>query len=132
MNLFFLAASVLTVILGVGHSILGERLIFIPLRMQKPSGGSRAVLRNGPLGIIWATWHLTTALGFGLAGVFWLMALKSPPTSQEKYYGLTISAGLLVSSFLVGYATRCRHPGWIVLAVIALLTIAGSLAGVTT
>lgn len=129
MNLFFLAASVLTVILGVGHSILGERLIFVPLRRQKPSAGSRPGLRKGHLGIIWATWHLTTALGFSLAGVFWLMALNPPTTLQQQYCGLTISVGFLISSYLVGHGTKGRHPGWIVLIVIALLTIAGSFAG---
>lgn len=131
MNPFFLAASVLTVILGVAHSILGERLIFIPLRTQKPSGGSRPILRNGHLGIIWATWHLTTALGFSLAGVFWLMALGLPKTPHQQHYGLMISIGFLTCSFLVGYGTKGRHPGWIVLAMIALLTMAGSFTGVT-
>lgn len=56
MNIYFLAAAVLLILIGLVHSILGEKLIF--RRMRKggfiPTNGGPA-LREPHVRILWAT-----------------------------------------------------------------------------
>ena len=75
MNIYFLLAGILSIIIGLVHSILGEVLIFKTKRRKGrlvPSIGSES-LRKEHLGIIWATWHLTSVFGWILGARSWLL-----------------------------------------------------------
>lgn len=117
---WLLASAVLTVILGLIHSVLGERLVFSALRQ----GGIRpqrapAPLQRRHVRILWATWHLVSLFGLALAWTLWCLAWL-PAESQARTILIGILAAMLSGSALVAYATDGRHPGWIVLLLISL------------
>ena len=116
-------AVVLTVALGLAHSLLGEWLIFRHLRdgnlvptLESP------LLQERQLRITWASWHLVTLLGWALAGLLWQLADLDQAALNQRLVPL-IQLGLGSSAALVLAATRGRHPGWLVLAAITVLLI---------
>ena len=111
-------AVVLTVALGLVHSVLGEWLIFRHLRngsLVPTLEGPR--LRERQLRITWASWHLVTLLGWALAGLLWQLAELGQAALNTRLVPV-IQLGLGSSAALVLYATRGRHPGWLVLGMI--------------
>ncbi len=129
MNIYFLIAGILCVLLGVVHSILGEYLIFHPKREKgklvptKTNPG----LRERHLRIIWATWHLASFFGWCI-GAFLVKIAMAPTTLDTAFTNFMISAAaitMFASSGLVLLGTKGKHPGWIVLLVIAILLIIG-------
>ena len=119
-NIYFFIAGILCFILGIAHSILGEYLIFNPLRKKRTSIKRDNLFQKKHLGIIWATWHLASIFGFAFG---WILIKFS---SNENHiltnnFALPIILATGLSSFLVLYATKGRHPGWIVLMLIAIL-----------
>ena len=107
-------AGVLCFLLGAVHSILGERMIFQSLRMQK----EHSVLKKYR-GILWATWHLVTLFGACLG----LYLLELTGLKLPGGFPLFIAATLLLGALLVGIGTKGRHPGWIILLFIAFLIL---------
>ena len=77
------------------------------------------------LGIIWATWHLSSIFGFAFAAILIRFA-RVPAVSIETAYALNgIALGMICSAALVAFATRGKHPGWIGLLAIAILIFIG-------
>lgn len=125
MQMQLMAAGLVMVLTGLAHSILGEILIFrrlrtgtiVPLLAPQP-------LRERHLRILWASWHLVSVLGFGLAAL--LMVLAATPDLPSKAALVRIvSAATLAGSGLVLFATRGRHPGWLALLIAAVLAWLG-------
>lgn len=125
MQVQLLAAGLLMVLTGLVHSILGEILIFrrlragtiVPLLAPQP-------LRERHLRILWASWHLVSVLGFGLAAL--LIALAAAPDLPSNALLVRIvSVAALAGSGLVLFATRGRHPGWLALLIAAVLAWLG-------
>lgn len=122
MNTPILIAAVLCALLGVIHSVLGERLIFARLHAHRRGEGPH-VLSAQRIRVLRATWHLVSLLALSLAAVLWLLA---QPDAAGLANDLTI---ILLGTFLLAglywlLATRGRHPAWVV-----LLLIAGLLGG---
>lgn len=125
MQNYLIAAGVLMILIGIAHSVIGEILIFrqlragtiVPLLAPPP-------LRERHLRVLWANWHLTSALGWGLAALLMLIAVAPDPSSYALQVR-TIAVATLAGSLLVLYATRGRHPGWIGLLVAAVLAWLG-------
>lgn len=122
MNIYLAAAGLLAFVVGLVHSILGERLIFRRMRTGGliPTNGGK-VIGEGHVRIIWASWHIVTLLGWLLAtALIWLAGLQVPVPNQ----GLVISAvslATLASAALVFVATKARHPGWLGLLGVSVL-----------
>jgi hypothetical protein len=124
LNIYFVIAATLAVLVGVIHSILGEVLIFNKLR----AGGLIPALSPHPLQarnirIIWATWHLASVFGFASAAILFSLADREPPQSATTINALIIAFGL--SGLLVLIATNGRHPGWFGLFAVAIFTFLG-------
>ncbi|PZR91291.1 MAG: hypothetical protein DI537_16640 [Stutzerimonas stutzeri] len=125
MQNYLIAAGVLMILIGIAHSVIGEILIFrqlragtiVPLLAPPP-------LRERHLRVLGANWHLTSALGWGLAALLMLIAVAPDPSSYALQVR-TIAVATLAGSLLVLYATRGRHPGWIGLLVAAVLAWVG-------
>ena len=117
-NLWFLSAGLLMVIVGLVHSVFGERLIFSRLRaggLIPSDGGSH--LRERHVRILWATWHFASVLGWAHACILFYAAHAALPALViQALVAAAAAGGMLV---LVG--TRGKHPGWIALLVVALL-----------
>lgn len=105
--LYFAAA--LIAILGLAHSILGERYILIRLfRRDVPTlfGGmdfTRRTLRFA--------WHFTTVLAFGIAALLVQLAGGASTVMLTATIGWT----LVLSGLLPLVHTRGRHLSWVVL-----------------
>lgn len=125
MQNYLIAAGVLMILIGIAHSVIGEILIFrqlragtiVPLLAPPP-------LRERHLRVLWANWHLTSALGWGLAALLMLIAVAPDPSSYALQVR-TIAVATLAGSLLVLYATRGRHPGWFGLLIAAGLAWLG-------
>jgi hypothetical protein len=123
MQTLLLAAGVLVLVTGLIHSVLGEILIFRHLR----SGGlvpamAAPPLRERNIRIIWATWHLATVLGWALAGVLFHLAIAPQGQSLAAFVLSAICFAYLGAGLLVLVGTKARHPGWIALLAVAMLT----------
>lgn len=131
MNAYYALGGISLLLIGLVHSFLGERLIFQRLRQGDPvrrlvpvRGGE--LLQERHVRILWATWHLTTALGWGVAAALMVLA-HAPASENTSWLGLSLAGGLMGSAGLVLIGTRGRHPGWIALLLSAIFTLLGAL-----
>jgi hypothetical protein len=81
-------------------------------------------LRN--VRILWATWHLASAFGVGFAAILFFMANRDSAPDAATAWTLIVS--FAAGSLLVLVATRGRHPGWIALLIVSVLTYLGGAA----
>lgn len=126
MNSYFVAAAMLNFIIGLIHSVFGERLVFQRMRMQGiiPVNGGQ-VLRESNVRIIWASWHIVTVLGWCVAAALWWLAEPSNAHLARSVLSKVIVGAMLASSALVLIGTKGKHPGWAGLLAAAMLAFAG-------
>lgn len=127
MNTYFLIAAIIAVLVGLIHSALGELLIFKKLRSaglipKQPAPPLQA--RN--IRILWATWHLASVFGFAFASILFSFAYGDSAPDTRIINALIFA--FVGGSGLVLVATRGKHPGWIGLLLVAVLTYLGSVA----
>jgi hypothetical protein len=118
LNNAFLLAAFLSLVVGVIHSWLGERMLIGPLLAPQN--------RQGPLkstfmcNVLRYAWHITSVAwaGLGLS----LAALTLSPLDQS---GMRVAAVVgitfLISGVLVLVAGRGRHLSWLMFLAIAVL-----------
>ena len=126
MNTLILLAAIFCIILGIVHSFLGEYLIFnnkrllgriVPTKTQQG-------FRESHLRIIWATWHLASVFGWGIGAFLLKFAIGwHEPHMYQTFLIPVVITVMVISSFLVAVATRGKHPGWVVLLLIAILLL---------
>ncbi|MEW6991001.1 hypothetical protein AADZ91_09965 [Colwelliaceae bacterium 6441] len=119
-----LIAGILTILLGVIHTLLGEFLIFQKLRdgTLVPTG-SHSELKERHVRIIWATWHFITILAFSIGAILCQLSTDDIViTENVRFIILSIAVSMLSGSLLILFATKGRHPAWIVLIIIAALS----------
>ena len=126
-NAWLGAASGLLFVVSLAHSVLGEAMMFRRVRgaawLQADTGRR---LGRGHLGILWATWHGLTALGWGIAAVFaWLARLSPAARAPMGFIDDALAAALAAVALLVLLGTRGRHPGWVGLLATAVLAWLG-------
>ncbi len=116
-NTSLVVATALAVLVGVVHSVLGERLIF----RHQPRAADNARRHRRPFDILWATWHIASVLGLALAAVLWKLAAMPEPSALREFLLLAIALAYALSGVLVLVGTRGRHPGWAGLVGVAVL-----------
>ncbi|MCQ4165661.1 hypothetical protein [Tahibacter harae] len=119
MNTWLLAATVLAVVVGLIHSLLGEVLIF--RRQPRDAAGRRRLQR--PFDILWACWHIATVFGLALAALLWQLAAMPEPLALRGFLLNVVAIAYAVSALLVLFGTRGRHPGWAGLGGVAVLVM---------
>ena len=119
MNTWLVVATVLAVLVGLIHSVLGEVLIF--QRQPRDAHGRRRLQR--PFDILWACWHIATVFGLALAAVLWQLALLPESFVLRGFLLNAVAAAYAVSGLLVLVGTRGRHPGWAGLGTVAVLVL---------
>lgn len=127
MQTCLLAAAIVAVLVGIVHSALGEMLIFRKLRngtIIPDQAAAPLELRN--VRILWATWHLASAFGFGFAAILFFLANRDSAPDPATAWALILS--FAAGAVLVLAATRGKHPGWIGLLIVSVLTYLGSAA----
>jgi hypothetical protein len=124
MNVMLLIGGVLSALIGIAHSVLGEKLVLGPLfsRGEVPKLiGSTTFARH----TLRFTWHLTTVLLVGVGTVVVLLALTqvdAHATLILHVFAITFAVCSLLS--LVG--ARARHFSWWVFLIIAVLLWLGA------
>jgi hypothetical protein len=111
-------AAVLTLLLGLAHSYLGERYILIRLFRQGNLPhllGGEAFTRH----TLRFAWHLLTVAWFGFAGLL-LHAVSDGSGARTRVHVMSLMYAASGAVTLVG--SRGRHLAWVVLFVIAGLT----------
>jgi hypothetical protein len=126
MNAYLAAAATLTALVGLVHSVLGERLVFSRMRQGHlvPTNGG-TVLREPHVRILWASWHVLSVLGWAIAAVI-LMLAAEPLSDLHAFLLHVMPIAMLASAALVFYGTKARHPGWLGLLGVAVLTWLGA------
>jgi hypothetical protein len=120
------AAAVLAFATGLVHSLLGERLIFRHLRRSSLVPSLPAPpLQARHVRILWATWHLVSVLGWVLASLLWRLARSGERGLTADGLLGAVAFGFLAGALLVLVGTRGRHPGWVALAAVAVLSWLG-------
>lgn len=87
MHVYFVAAAIVAVVVGIIHSVLGEILSFRKLRKTGLVPKEPAPpLQGRNVRILWTTWHLASAFGFGFSGILLSLAGRDspPPTLQSS------------------------------------------------
>jgi len=119
-----LIGGLLSVAIGIAHSVLGEKLVLGPLfrrgDLPKLLGSetfSRRTLRFA--------WHLTTVLLLAIGTI--IMALSKAPLDPRSIWivrGFAITFGMCSLVSLIG--ARARHFSWWVFLIIAALLWIGA------
>jgi len=120
-----LAASILLLVTGLAHSVLGEVLI---LRHMATFQGVPSVLGS----VEWTkrtlrfTWHLPALLASGMALILGRYAYLTQHGAEERFVIQTISGTLLACSVVTLAVSRAKHPGWVAFLVAAVLCWMGA------
>ena len=114
-------ASLLLVLCGFVHSILGERYILIRLfkRGNLPHIFGSDQFTKGTLRF---AWHITSLAWFGFAALLLLLP-------DSKILLVTVSIIFALSGVLSAYYTKGKHLSWLVFWVISALTLASTVNG---
>lgn len=124
MNLPLVIAAGLSVLIGIAHSVLGERLLLGPLfrRGELPKLlGSSTFARN----VLRFAWHLTTVLAVGIGVVIGYLA-SSPLDPQAVWILRALSVTFGVSTLVSLIGARGKHFSWWVFLIITVLLWVGS------
>jgi hypothetical protein len=107
MSIALYAAAVLTVLIGVAHSYLGERYVLVPLlRITPPPKPlhSRFIRRA-----LRFAWHITSIAWVGFAAILALLAQPSPGANSVA---LVLAITFWLTSALILVSSRGRHLAW--------------------
>lgn len=127
MNAYLVAAGCLTFLVGFIHSVMGEILIFHRMRVN---GGiiptqARPILKERHVRILWASWHLVTIFGWGIAAILLWLAFSAPAYPVHEWIKNTVLVSMLAASLVVLIGTKGKHLGWLgLLGVAVLLSLA--------
>ncbi|KRC61818.1 hypothetical protein ASE14_13500 [Agromyces sp. Root81] len=111
-------ASVLMLVLAIGHSLLGERFILVPLSRQHEL--PRVAGADFPLATLRFAWHVTSVLALAIAIALALFAFDASVDAAIAAIGWC----LIAASLLPLVFSRARHPSWLVLAAAGVLCVA--------
>jgi hypothetical protein len=116
-NACLITGAILSVLVSIAHSVLGERYILTRLfhRSSLPElFGSDLFTRQ----TLRFAWHLSSVAWIGLAGVLVSLTIPDPLASRDTTLFI-ISITFLIHAVITLMATRGRHLAWIVFLAIA-------------
>lgn len=119
MNPYLISAAILTVLIGLAHSLMGERFL-LPRLFKKlpPSDFGSALFINRTAR---TAWHLTTLAWWGFAAL--LVAVADQPLHPGAVQMVQLIALLFLCSAVLSLVlSRGRHLSWIVFLAISLLS----------
>lgn len=111
-------AALLLALIGVAHSVLGERYILIRLfrrpELPKLFGDDSFTRRT-----LRFAWHLTAVAWWGFAAL--LLVLAQPGVALERAALQVVAGTFLATAIVTALASRGRHLAWPVFLAVALL-----------
>jgi len=113
-----LVAVVLTVGIGLVHSVLGERYILTRLfRQQLPKLFGDDWFTKQTLRFVW---HLLTVAWYGFAALMFQLYAGTPSKSELLN---TIGVTFAVTGLIALIASRAKHLSWIVFGAISVICL---------
>lgn len=101
-------AALFTFLIGVAHSVLGERYILIRLfrrnNLPKLFGGTEFTVQT-----LRFAWHITTIAWWGFAAI--LVLLASDSFSLQNLF-IVVATTFLTTGIIALVASRGRHFSW--------------------
>lgn len=125
MEPFLASAAALALLLGLAHSVLGERYILMRLfrRPLPPLFGDDAFTRR----TLRFAWHLTSLAWWGMGGLLLAYATQAPALDAGGLLAVrALAATFAVSGLVTLVHSRGRHLAWAVMLAIAGLAWAGA------
>lgn len=123
MNYFLFIAAILALIMGLSHSLLGERFFLPRLFKREPSdhiGSEKFVNRTTRI-----AWHLTTIAWWNAAAILIVLSLR-PFDTTILIVSRIISNIFLLSGLISLIGSRGRHLSWVVFFFISLIAWLGT------
>lgn len=114
MNMLFVAAAVFLIAISLAHSLLGERLMLLPLFQKTSVELSHKKPYMKPM--LRFAWHITTIAWWGLTLVIIDFAGIENPSHLTVH---AIAATSIVTALIIFCFSRRRHFAWIVFLAIA-------------
>jgi hypothetical protein len=112
-------AAVLTIGIGIVHSVLGERYILIRLfrrdNLPELFGGTEFTKQT-----LRFVWHLAAVAWWGLAAILIVMAQGAPTVTD---LGAIVGVTFLIHFVVALIASKGRHFSWLVFLAIGVFTI---------
>jgi len=122
MNTWFFLAFVFTVLVGLLHSILGEKYIITPLQHREnlPRIFGSDLLTKHTLRF---AWHLTTVAWFSLASFMLMLAFQK---TISVHFTVSVLFATFAVSFLISLTiSRGKHFSWVLLLAISVFLLLG-------
>ncbi|NNE49792.1 MAG: hypothetical protein HKM91_04595 [Altererythrobacter sp.] len=119
-NLYLFGAGIGGCLIAILHGVLQQRLIIRPL-LQRNS--LENALPDTTLKLIVALLHFSTFAW--LAGGVALILVSKLGNEAQTAIGLLVASLYIFASAANFWATRGRHPGWILLALAVIAILAG-------
>lgn len=114
MNITFLAVAIVLFILGIAHSIFGEKLLLMPMAKEK----SVDLFKQKPYmkSVMRFAWHITSIAWWGMAFIVLDFAKEGNPSFFSIYAltGTFALTGIIILAFSKGL-----HPAWFFFLAIA-------------
>lgn len=118
MNVYLITSAVLIIITGTIHSVLGEKLILIPVfKMPLPPLLKSEIFMKRVLRM---AWHMTTLAWWGIGYIFWRLA-QQPLDATGILFTKTILIVCLISGLFSLVWARGRHFSWMVFLLVSYL-----------
>ena len=112
-------AAVLAFLIGLLHSLLGERYILIRLfrreNLPKLFGGTAFTIRT-----LRFVWHITTVAWWGFAAILFQLAGGN---SSLQSTALIIGVTFVLTALITIIISRGRHLAWIVFLIIGVIAL---------
>lgn len=114
MNVFFLTAAIMLSMLGIAHSILGEKLLLIPLSNEK----SVVLFRRRPYAVpvMRFAWHITSIAWWGMALIIIDFAKVENPLLFSVH---ALAATFALTGIIILAFSKGRHAAWFFFLMIA-------------
>ena len=118
MSNYLSLAGLVTILLGLVHSVLGEWLVFRKLRDRKTGQWIvvDSILPLRSTRILWASWHIVTVLAFAIGIILFSLDPQSDFQASAGLIKNTLLLSMLCCAVLVLIGTKASHPGWLVLS----------------
>lgn len=123
MNGYFIASAMLIFLMGLAHSLMGERFFLPRLFKRDPSADLGTAIHVNRTTRI--AWHLTTIAWWNAALILLVLAFREFDRSA-MIIGRIISNIFLLSSIVSLIGSRGRHLSWVVFFVISLIAWLGT------
>jgi len=122
MNNYYLIAAILTLLMAITHSLMGEKYFLVQLfqRDYPPElMGAKFVNRT-----IRIAWHLTS-ISWAAAGIILIVLALNPVMPMGGIFARIIAVCFLLSALLSAIGSHGRHLSWIIFVLIAVLAWLG-------